>query len=73
MTEAPTILYVGSRKNMLAEFEGLDIYAGKYLVWPYDGEGSSNWDAIGTDTKADMKIVTRELTEAYPAATIVVI
>jgi predicted chitinase len=62
--EAPTTLYVGTREAVIAEVGGLShIYEGKYLIQPY---GEANYDAVGVNTKKDLKGWVAEYKAAYP-------
>lgn len=63
----PTVLYVGRREALLAEIgDHLAIYQGKYLVYPYDGEGNGNFDAEGATSKKQVNDLIRSYREFYP-------
>lgn len=64
-----THIYVGRRETFLAEIgQHMEIYEGKWLVYPYCSNGDATYDAQAVGTKREAMKVVRDLLEHYPAA-----
>jgi hypothetical protein len=66
--EIPATIYYGPREAIITEIgEHAAIYEGKYLIYPY---GDAQWDAVGCNSKKDLKVILNEMRDFWPSATI---
>jgi hypothetical protein len=72
MNDKPNIIYWGKRNVFLTEVgQHMEIYKGKYLLYPYDSNGSATFDAEGFDSVKAVRSALKEYQRFYPTAEII--